>query len=406
MPIKYHTTRLANGLTLLGESNPANVSSAIGFFVKTGSRDETAAESGLSHFLEHMLFKGTPTRNALQINLELGNLGAQANAFTSEENTVYYAAVIPERFSEMQELLSDMMRPSLDPDEFDMEKKVILEEIALYQDRPHFYLFENAYQSYFKGHTAGNSVLGSHQSVSALTNKQMRDYFQRRYSPSNIALVATGNFSWESFVDAAQRYCGDWRDHTATRELSPHRVERPDSVVFKREKLNQAHAILITEGASAQQLDRYPLAVLATIMGDSTGSRMFWELVNSGLAESASVDSDDRDGTGCVSAYLSCRPSDLDMVLEKARAILATPLEFSEQDLDRAKAKLLARIALDGELPMGRLMALGLEWNYRRESTPLSTVIERVKAISKQDIAEALNRYPLRDWSEYKLIPA
>jgi predicted Zn-dependent peptidase len=146
MPSTYKQTQLKNGLTVIGESNPANVSSAIGFFVRTGARDETPAESGLSHFLEHMMFKGTPTRSAIDINMALGNLGAQANAFTSEENTVYYAAVIPERFSEMQELLSDMLRPALDPNEFDMEKKVILEEIALYQDRPHFFLFENAFQ--------------------------------------------------------------------------------------------------------------------------------------------------------------------------------------------------------------------------------------------------------------------
>lgn len=170
----FKKEQLSNGLTLLGESNPANVSSAIGFFVKTGARDETAVESGLSHFLEHMLFKGTPTRSAIQINLELGNLGAQANAFTSEENTVYYAAVIPERFAEMQELLSDMLRPSLDPNEFAMEKKVILEEIALYQDRPHFYLFEQAFKDYFGSHPAGNSVLGTHASVSALTHQQDR----------------------------------------------------------------------------------------------------------------------------------------------------------------------------------------------------------------------------------------
>ena len=126
MAIKVHTEVLPNGLTILAESNPANVSAGIGFFVRTGARDETAKESGVSHFLEHMLFKGTPTRSALDINLELGNLGAQANAFTSEENTVYYATVIPEKFKAMQELLSDMMRPALDPEEFAMEKKVIL----------------------------------------------------------------------------------------------------------------------------------------------------------------------------------------------------------------------------------------------------------------------------------------
>lgn len=400
----FKKEQLSNGLTLLGESNPANVSSAIGFFVKTGARDETAVESGLSHFLEHMLFKGTPTRSAIQINLELGNLGAQANAFTSEENTVYYAAVIPERFAEMQELLSDMLRPSLDPNEFAMEKKVILEEIALYQDRPHFYLFEQAFKDYFGSHPAGNSVLGTHASVSALTHQQMRDYFDRRYTPSNMTLVATGNFDWTSFVSQAERLCGSWTDHTTSRACSDHRA-RESSRVFTRKNLSQAHAFLVTRGPSAQGTERYAMAILATMLGDSTGSRFYWELINTGLAESASVDSDERDGTGCFSAYVSTTPDRLDSVVAIARRLLATPLDFSDEDLDRAKAKVISRIVLDGELPMGRLMALGLEWNYRRESTPLSTIIERVKRIVRSDIEKALHEYSLREWAEYRLVP-
>jgi predicted Zn-dependent peptidase len=404
MKNNYRKTELPNGLTLLGESNPANVSTSIGFFVKTGARDETPAESGLSHFLEHMMFKGTPTRDALEINRQLGNLGAQANAFTSEENTVYYASVIPERFAEMQELLSDMLRPLLDPHEFSTEKKVILEEIALYQDRPHFYLFENAFLSYFAGHQAGNSVLGSHASVSALTCEQMRDYFDRRYAPSNIALVATGNFNWDSFVKAAEKQCGAWSGPKAARDCQPF-TGAPQGKTFTRKKLSQAHAVLISRGVSAQSPERYPLAILSVILGDSTGSRMFWDLINSGLAESAGVDSDERDGTGCFSAYVSAPPERLDQVLEIARGILDTPLEFSDDDLDRAKAKVTARVVLDGELPMGRLMALGLEWNYRRESTPLAQIIERIRAVSKRDIERALASLGPRVWSEYRLVP-
>jgi predicted Zn-dependent peptidase len=404
MKSAYKRTQLSNGLTLLGESNPSNVSSAIGFFVKTGARDETPAESGLSHFLEHMMFKGTPTRSALQINLDLGSLGAQANAFTSEENTVYYAAVIPERFGEMQELLSDMIRPSLDSDEFAMEKKVILEEIALYQDRPHFFLIENAYKDYFGAHPAGNSVLGSHESVSALTHQQMRDYFQRRYAPSNMVLVATGNFDWDAFVERAERLCGAWEDFPVSRQAEQY-PGKVASKVLQRKKLSQAHAFLLSNGPSAQDLDRYPMAILATMMGDSSGSRLYWDLINTGLAESASVDSDERDGTGCFSAYVSTTPDRLDSVVSIVRQVLATPMDFSEDDLDRAKAKVMSRIVLDGELPMGRLMALGLEWNYRRESTPLTPVIERVKGVSRSDIERALQTYKLTEWSEYRLTP-
>jgi predicted Zn-dependent peptidase len=400
----YHKKVLTNGLTILGETNSSNVSCAIGYFVRTGARDETTVESGLSHFLEHMMFKGTPTRSALDINLELGNLGAQANAFTSEENTVYYASVIPERFSAMQELLSDMLRPSLDPSEFDMEKKVILEEIALYQDRPHFFLFESALKDYFGNHSAGNSVLGSHGSVSELTQPQMLDYFRRRYTPSNTVLCGTGNFNWDNFVADAERLTASWGDAPVGRRLSRHEG-KIESKIYRKRNLNQTHAFLVTEGPGAQDMERYPLAILATIMGDSSGSRMYWDLIDRGLAESASVDSDERDGCGCFTAYVSTTADKLDEVVGIAKDILASPKSFSDGDLDRAKAKVISRIVLDGELPMGRLMALGMEWQYRRESTPLRTIIERVQSISRSDIEGALERFPLVRWAEYRLLP-
>lgn len=404
MPGLFHKTALSNGLTILGETNGANASAAIGFFVKTGARDETSAESGVSHFLEHMLFKGTPTRSAIDINLQLGNLGAQANAFTSEENTVYYAAIIPEHFREMQELLSDMMRPLLDPEEFDMEKKVILEEIALYQDRPHFYLFENASMDFFGKHPAGNSVLGSHASVSALTRDGMKAYFDRHYSPSNIVLAATGNFSWERFIADAERLCGGWKDFAVERE-TPRHAGKAQGRTFSRKNLSHAHAVLLAVGPSAQDEERYPLSVLATVLGDSSGSRLYWALIDKGLADSASVDSDERDGTGCWSAYVSTSPDRLDQVISIARSVLAEPLDFSEADLERAKSKIVARIVLDGELPMGRLMSLGMEWSYRKRSTPLSEVVERVLSITRGDIERALDRFPLTGWAEYRLIP-
>ncbi len=405
MASSYHKKVLGNGLTVLGETNSSNVSCAIGYFVRTGARDETAAESGVSHFLEHMMFKGTPSRSALEINLELGNLGAQANAFTSEENTVYYASVIPESFRAMQELLSDMLRPSLDPGEFDMEKKVILEEIALYQDRPHFYLFENALKDYFGKHGAGNSVLGSHESVSAITQPQMVDYFRRRYSPSNMVLCATGNFNWDQFVADAERLTASWTDESTSRMLLRH-SGKTSNVRYQKKNLNQCHAFLVSEGPSAQDPERYPLAILATIMGDSGGSRMYWELIDRGLAESASVDSDERDGCGCFTAYVSTTADKLDEVVKIARDILASPKNFSDGDLDRAKAKVVSRIVLDGELPMGRLMALGMEWQYRKESTPLRAIIERIQAISRSDIEKALARFPLDTWAEYRLLPS
>jgi predicted Zn-dependent peptidase len=400
----FRKETLANGLTILGEPNSANASAALGFFVRTGARDETAAEAGVSHFLEHMLFKGTPTRSAIDINLQLGNLGAQANAFTSEENTVYYSAIIPENFSAMQELLSDMMRPLLDPQEFDMEKKVILEEIALYQDRPHFYLFENAFKDFFGAHPAGNSVLGTHDSVSGISRDAMKSYFDRRYSPSNIVLAATGNFSWERFLNDAERLCGQWKNFPVERPLARFGGKQ-GAKTFRRKNLSHSHAVLVTTGASAQDEERYALSLLAAMLGDSTGSRMYWDLVDKGIADSASVDSDERDGTGCFSAYVSASPDRLEQAISIARDVLSTPLQFSDADLERAKSKIAARIVLDGELPMGRLMSLGMEWTYRNTSTPLAQVLAKVQRVCRRDIESALERFPLTDWSEYRLLP-
>jgi predicted Zn-dependent peptidase len=232
----------------------------------------------------------------------------------------------------------------------------------------------------------------------------MRGYFDRRYAPSNMVLAATGNFSLEAFLADARRMCGTWVDHTVTRELKRH----PEKSVYKeyhRKNLSHSHAVLVTGGASSQDHERYALSILATILGDSSGSKLYWELVDKGLADSASVDSDERDGTGCFMVYVSTSPDRLDDVVKKAKEIVSEPLEFSDADLERAKAKIVARIVLDGELPMGRLMALGMEWTYRKSTTPLSEIIKVVREVSREDIKRALSRFPLNEWSEYRLLP-
>lgn len=395
---------LSNGLTILAEPRSEAQSAAIGYFVRTGARDETKREAGVSHFLEHMIFKGTAKRSALDITHELGNIGAQANAFTSEENTVFYAQVIPEYFAQMHELLSDMMRPSLDRAEYDTEKKVILEEIALYQDRPHFFLFEHAMADYYAGHLAGNSVLGTTSSIAALDRDEMKAYFDRRYSPSNIVLVASGNFDPKQLRADAERLTSTWKNFEAPRVTTPHKpaVVRKE---YRKKNLTQSHVLFMTSGASAQDEERYPLSVLATILGDSSGSKLYWELVDKGIAEDAGADNDERDGTGCFLAYASTSPDRIAEVSDTVRKILSAPLEFSDADLERAKTKLTSKIVMSGELPMGRLMALGLEWNFRQRLHSLRESIAKIRALKRADIAQALERYPLQSWSEFRLLP-
>src|SRR5262249_5531078 len=153
----------------IGETSPSARSVALGFFVRTGSRDETAEVSGVTHFLEHMAFKGTPHRTALDVNRDFDRIGANYNAFTSEENTVFYAAVLPEYLPQAVDILADILRPSLRDDDFNMEKKVIIEEIGMYEDRPMWSAYDRAKRAYFADHPLANSVLGTPESITALT---------------------------------------------------------------------------------------------------------------------------------------------------------------------------------------------------------------------------------------------
>src|SRR5436853_5499399 len=177
---QFHHVRLSNGLQLLGETNPDARSVALGFFVRTGARDEGPEVSGVSHFLEHMVFKGTPRRTALDVNRDFDKIGADYNAFTSEENTVFYASVLPEYLPQAVDIIADILRPSLREDDFEMEKNVIIEEIGMYEDQPIWSAYDNAKKLYFAEHNIGNSILGTADSIRALKRDQMYEYFERR----------------------------------------------------------------------------------------------------------------------------------------------------------------------------------------------------------------------------------
>ena len=208
--MEYRQHKLENGLEILAECNREAYTSAFGFFVRTGSRDETHEVSGVSHFLEHMVFKGTPNRTAAQVNLELDEMGSSSNARTSEESTIYHAAVLPEFQTPVVELLSDIMRPSLRLEDFETEKQVIIEEIKMYDDQPPYGGYERVMAEYFGDHPLGQSVLGTVDTVTALTPDGMMNYFEQRYSPSNICFSAAGNIEFDELVEDIERCCGHW----------------------------------------------------------------------------------------------------------------------------------------------------------------------------------------------------
>ncbi len=404
--MEFKQTQLDNGLKIVAELNPAAASMAAGFFVRTGSRDETAEISGVSHFLEHMMFKGSPRRSAADVNREFDEMGAHYNAFTSEENTVYFAAVLPEFQDRLLDLLGDMLRPALRGEDFDVEKNVILEEIAVYDDQPRFRIYENLMGHHFRGHPLGNSILGTKQSISALLRDRMQGYFDRRYSPDNMTFVAVGNMDHDRLVSKLRAMCSQWKPSGAARETAP-AVGRADSKVIVDPKVTREHVGMMSPGPFAQDEAVYAAQLLATVIGDSTGSRLFYALVEPAIVDEASMSFDPLDGAGGFITFLS---ADAERAAEAVRIARREYRKFQDEgatqdELLAAKNKIASAATLKGELPMGRLTSVGFDWVYRKEYVPLAQQIEKMFAVTLEDILALARKYDLTATSLVALGP-
>lgn len=391
--LSFQHAQLSNGLDIVAETSAAAQSVALGFMVKTGARDETAALSGVSHFLEHMMFKGTPRRTSQQVNEEFDAMGARNNAFTSNEVTCYWANVLPEFTVPCLDLLADMLRPSLRADDFEMEKKVIQEEIALYLDRPSQVLFEAIMQDHFGTHPMANSVLGTKESVGALTREQMLDYFSRRYSPGNMVLAVAGKLDFPAFVKEAEVRCGVWDAMNVSREY-PQPVLAAKRRHLQDAKLNRHYIAALCPGPSAQDDERYAAQVLSDVVGDHEGSRLYWALVEPGLADEADFSFYPHDRTGSFMVYASCDPERAAQVEGILLEELAKTFKegLSDAEVARSKNKIQTGTVIQGELPLGRMRSLAGRWIYNHEYRTLEEDLERLDSITRGDLQAVVER--------------
>ena len=398
---------LQNGLSLIGEVNKSAKSAAVGFFVKTGSRDEIKQINGVSHFLEHMLFKGTEKLSAFEVNEAFDRTGAEFNAGTSCENTIYYAAVLPEYLVEVTKLWIELMRPALRDEDFNIEKNVIKEEIAMYKDLPTFDVMDKCRSLHFDGHPCGNSVLGTEQSIDKLTAEQMRSYFTNRYAPNNLVLACAGNFNWEQICSAAENGCGKWQKQTVERKLEHCRGSLKEK---RAEKANLAreHICLMSAGVPAQDKRRFAASLLGVIIGDDVGSRFFWELVDKALAESATMQFGAMDGTGAFCSYIRCSSENMPKVLDTVRDIFQNLSKngVTEDETRTAKNKILSALVIKNELPMGRLIDLGVNWTYLEEYRTVEDDIKAIKAVTTDDIHSLIEQLNPGDFTQFSLGPA
>jgi predicted Zn-dependent peptidase len=404
--MEFKSEKLENGLVIIGEINKSAKSAAVGFFVKTGSRDESLQINGVSHFLEHMLFKGTGKLSALQVNEAFDRTGAQYNAFTSEENTVYYAAVLPEYLAEVTQLWTQLMRPALRDEDFNIEKNVIKEEIAMYKDSPSYDVMDQCRTLYFDGHPCGNSVLGSVESIDNLTPEQMHGYFERRYAPNNIVLACAGNFDWDRIRFLAADVCGSWQQQTVERQLGHSQGSRKKQR-YERANLVREHICLMSAGVSAQDPRRFAASLLGTIIGDDVGSRFFWELVDKALAEAASMQFGAMDGTGVFSTYIQCSSENVTKVLDIVKGIFNDLARdgVTEDELTKAKNKILSALVIKNELPMGRLIDLGFNWTYLQKYQTIEDDVNAIKAVTVDDIRSLIEKFKPGDFTQLSLGP-
>ena len=394
--MKFEKATLDNGLNIVAECNAGAYSTALGFFVNTGARDESDAVSGVSHFLEHMMFKGTPTRSADDVNREFDEMGAHYNAFTNEENTVYYAAVLPEYQERSVELLADILRPSLREADFTTEKQVILEEIKMYEDQPPFGADDKIRAAFFGEHPLGRSVLGTAASVAGLSVDQMRGYFENRYSPGNISLLGAGKIDFAELCRTAEKVCGKWKPVEASRKLPGAKPNGGFHVVHK-DTATQEYALVMSAGPTAVDADRYAAKLLATVLGDETGSRLYWELIDAGLAEHCSLHHHDYLDAGVFFTYVSCEPEKAAENLARIRKVYqqAEKDGVLQSELDQAKNKINSRVVLSSERPRGRLFTVGANWIQRREYRSVRDDLDAVESITLKDLAGVLKKYPL-----------
>jgi predicted Zn-dependent peptidase len=385
---------LANGLRIVIEPMPHVQSAAGGFLVRTGARDETPDLAGASHFVEHMCFKGTARRSWRQITLDFDNLGSTYNAFTSKERTFYFGWVRTEDLHRQIDLLADMMQSAFPIEEFEMEKKVILEEIAMSDDQIDRQVYDLIHEKAFAGHPLAWPVLGTTETVGAITRDQLYGYFESRYHPANLVLLVAGAVSPDKVIAMAEEVCGAW----TAKSPRPDRKTPPplpqDAFAQKTDRFQQQSLVLAFPAPGADHPDRETADVFASILGGHN-SRFFWNIVQAGIAPHVAAGRVDYSDTGVMIAFGFCEPQNTGQLLTAIQREIATLTQdgVTEKEVQRVKNRARTALATEAESPYHRIMQIaGDVDNLGRPRT----VGERLAAVDRVTV-DRIRRY-LETW--------
>ncbi|HOW70002.1 MAG TPA: pitrilysin family protein [Phycisphaerae bacterium] len=385
--------RLENGLRLVIEVMPHVPSVACGFLVRTGARDDPPEMAGVSHFLEHMCFKGTAKRSWEQVNIEFDEMGAQYNAFTSKDRTFYYGWVRSEDFERQLGLLADIMRPTLPAGEFDMEKNVVLEEIAMSNDDLASNAYDFLYERICPGSPLSWPVLGYERTIRAMTRDQMAAYHRRRYAASNLVLIVAGDIEPGAAIAAVERTCGGWESDGVTDTRRPPPIASGVAVRQLERFHQQAVLLAFPAPSAADPLDETAEAV-AAILGGSN-SRFYWNIVQKGLSTRAGAFREEYGDFGVMLLYALCEPEHCERVLDAMRREAQALADWGPEPKELQRVKNLRRtsLATESEAPFYRLGQIADDVDYLGRPRPAEERLAAVDAITAETVGRYLGGY-------------
>ena len=381
-------TVLSNGVTVITKKIPHVRSVSMGVWVNVGARDETDAQSGLSHFIEHMIFKGTARRSAYQIAKEFDAIGGHTNAFTSMEHTCYYAKVLDTHLDTMVEILSDIFLNSVfDPQEVERERPVIYQEIGMVEDSPEEYLHQLASQNFWGEHPLGRSILGTRENVQGFNSDTIKAFFNQFYHPERILIAVAGNVDHDGIIDlVGPAFESIHNGHSLPERIRP-RIN-PTGQALHRE-LEQAHICLSTLGLSITDPQRFAFSLMNTILGGNMSSRLFQEIREQrGLAYSVYSFMASHVDTGMFGVYAGVNPADvnqtIELLVQAMQELAQHPVSAAE--LNDAKEYTKGNLCLATESVDNQMVRLAQNEIHFHDYISLQSVIDNIEAVTVEDI--------------------
>lgn len=382
---------LDNGLRIVTENIDSVKSISVGIWVKTGSRHETEKQAGITHFLEHMLFKGTEKRNAYDIALSMEAVGGYLNAFTSSEYTCYYARCVNTELERALDVLSDMvLHPTFPDEEVEKEKKVVIEEMKMYRDSPDDYLFEEFNSKIFEGHELGRPVIGFEETVSAFTREDLYEYMKERYFPGNLLISVAGNVNHEQVVETVKSYFSKLKAVQAE-ELEQPLPEFRKANLKLTKAIEQTHYVYGRRGLKHDHDDKYLLLMANTVLGGGMSSRLHQNVREKyGYCYSIQTFNQAYTDSGLWGVYVGTDKEYVDHVRELIIKELKKIQDKSipQKELEEAKSQLKGKLLLSQENTSNRMTRLAKSELYFERFVTLDELEEKIEEVTAEDIQQ------------------